>query len=198
MNTNTELELEDLFHELSMADRRACVDLLDQLVRTYPRFAHELTDFAVELAYDDVRREATDVKPVEETDPMVARAMSRLHNRMYEVRQKSATNPYASLSPAQLRALGTDLRANTLFVMMLRDRRIQAETLTPGFRRHTAKLLGVPEAVVAAHHAAPPLIPKENRFKSEGKPEVSGQETFEQALASCGLTDEQQRFLLSL
>ena len=138
MNTNTELELEDLFHELSMADRRTCVDLLDQLVRAHPRFAHELTDFAVELAYDNVRREAADVKPVEETDPMVARAMSRLHNRMYEVRQKSAANPYASLSPAQLRALGTNLQANTLFAMMLRDRRIQPQTISPGFRRHAA------------------------------------------------------------
>ena len=129
---------------------------------------------------------------------MVARAMSRLHNRMYEVRQKSVANPYASLSPAQLRALGTDLQANTLFVMMLRDRRIRPETISVGFRRHTAKLLGVSEAVVAAHHAAPPMIPKENRFKSEGKPEVSGQESFEQALVSCALNDEQQRFLMSL
>ena len=198
MNTNTGLELEDLFHELSMADRRTRVDRLDELVRLCPQFAHDLTDFAVELAYDDVRSEATDVKPVEETDPMVVRAMSRLHNRLYEVRQKPAANPYASLSPAQLRELGTNLQANTLFVMMLRDRRIQPNTISRGFRQRTAKLLGVSEAVVTAHHAAPPVLPKENRFKSEGKPEVSGQESFEQALVSCALTDEQQRFLLSL
>jgi hypothetical protein len=198
MNTNTELGLEDLFHELSMTDQRTCVDRLDELVRIFPRFAHELTDFAAELAFDNVRREEGGVKLVEETDPMVARAMSKLHNRMYEVRQKPVVNPYASLSSTDLRGLGTKLQANTLFVMMLRDRRIRPETISVGFRRHTANLLGVSEAVVAAHHMAPPVIQRENRFKSEGKPEVSGQESFENALVSCELTDEQQRFLLSL
>lgn len=218
MNTNREPALDDLYYEVAMIEPSARVDFLDQLVRTHPEHARELTDFAVELAFDDLKHKETITHVAADSDPIVMRAMSKLQNRLYELdnepkalldpsrhqlqgrpnKEKAPVNPFGSLTHVEIRTVAKKLNANTLLVAKLRDRHIRPDTISPGFRQHTAEVLGVPEPVVTAHFAAAPEIRPDGLFKSDHKPEAIKQESFKDAVASCGLTEEQQRYLLSL
>jgi hypothetical protein len=51
---------------------------------------------------------------------------------------------------------------------------------------------------VIAHFAASQPAPARQFFKAESKPSAGGQQTFEEAVRSCGLTEAQQQALLEL
>jgi hypothetical protein len=178
-------------------------------VRRYPEFASDLTEYAIALALDAIAAQNEPVdKPSAVTTPSVSRAMSRFHNRLYAVRKETdaeaakvapaVENPFAKLTRSEIRALGQRLHANTVFVMKLRDRHIRRETMTEGFLRRIADELGVLLENIVAHFAAPAYIPSSAHFKAETQPEAGEKQTFEAAVRSCGLTPEQQNFLLNL
>ena len=70
--------------------------------------------------------------------------------------------------------------------------------MTSGFQRRVAEELKAPLEIVFAHFAASQSAPARQFFKAESKPSAGGQQTFEEAVRSCGLTEAQQRALLEL
>jgi hypothetical protein len=204
-----EARLEDAFYALSVAKAVPDAETLDQLVRQYPQFAAELTEMAVDLALDALcdNEDANSSSP-SEPSPAVLKAMSRFHNALHAVRSEppgrrattgeQAENPFAQLSRPDLRLLGQRLNANTVFVLKLRGRLIESETLTEGFKRRVADELKVPLDLVIAHFEGQSTVGAQVHYKSDQKPEVIKKQTFEEALRSSGLTDEQQNYLRSL
>jgi hypothetical protein len=208
--------LMDAFYALSIAQDVPDAKLLDDIVRRYPEFGKELTDFAIALAVDALRGErvsdaveaALDPRVV---SPAVSRAISHFQNRLYAVTMgvhaaeaKRATaaadtpNPFLALPRQEFRALAERLNANAVFVGKLRDRQVDPRTMTPGFQRRVADELKAPTDVVIAHFAASQSAPARQFFKAESKPSSGGQQTFEEAVRSCGLTPAQQQALLEL
>jgi hypothetical protein len=58
--------------------------------------------------------------------------------------------------------------------------------------------MDIPEETLTAYLFAVPKISQARQFyKAEGKPIVTARQTFEQAVQNSGLSDEQQRRLLS-
>jgi hypothetical protein len=170
----------------------------------------EDTDMAVELALEALADRGEEPAPeeVSVTSAAVGRAMSRFQNRLYAVtkpRQPANTNtapdspnPFSSLGRTELRSLGGRLGGNTVFAMKLRDRVIDPDTMTEGFRRHVADEMRAPLDVVVAHFAGRSQIAAHAHYKAEQKPEIGRKQSFEEAVRSSGLTPEQQAFLLSL
>ncbi len=218
MMTNRDSALDDLYYELTLLDASARVDFLEELVRDHPEHARELTDFAVDLAFD-ARSDAEETPEMAaEDDPMVMRAMSKFQSLLYEADQPAtapmngvsheaarrranvaeAANPFAELDHVGIRRVAKELNAPTLLVIKLRDRHILPATISSGFRKKTAEALGVPEPMLTAHLMAPPVAHHAERYKSERKPEATTQQTFEEAIDSLGISDEQRRYLLSL
>jgi hypothetical protein len=201
--------LRSVLYELALAKPAPDAALVDEFVRRYPEYASDLTEYAIELALDAIaaRHESVDM-PVAVTSPGVSRAMSRFRNRLYAVRQETdaeaakaapaVENPFAELNRPAMRALAQRLHANTVFVMKLRDRLITVDTMTESFLRRIADELGVLLENIVAHFAAPAYIQSSAHFKAETKPEAGEKQTFEEAVRSCGLTPEQQNFLLNL
>jgi hypothetical protein len=203
------IPLRNVLYELALAKPIPDAALVDEFVRRYPEFASDLTEYAIALALDAIAAQNEPVdKPSAVTTPSVSRAMSRFHNRLYAVRKETdaeaakvapaVENPFAKLTRSEIRALGQRLHANTVFVMKLRDRHIRRETMTEGFLRRIADELGVLLENIVAHFAAPAYIPSSAHFKAETQPEAGEKQTFEAAVRSCGLTPEQQNFLLNL
>ena len=58
--------------------------------------------------------------------------------------------------------------------------------------------LGCYWSSLVAHFAAPAHIQRGTHFKAETQPEAGEKQTFEEAVRSCGLTPEQQSYLLNL
>jgi hypothetical protein len=199
----------NVLYELALAKPAPDAALVDEFVRQYPEYASELTEYAIELALDAIAapNEPMDM-PVATTTLSVSGAMSRFRNRLYAVRKKTEAeaaeaapaieNPFAKLNRPAMRALAQRLHANTVFVMKLRDRLITGDTMTESFLRRIADELGVLLENIVAHFAAPAYIQSSAHFKAETKPEVGEKQTFEEAVRSCGLTPEQQNFLLNL
>ena len=188
--------------------------LLDNVICQYPEFGKELTEFAIAVAIDALRGErvvedaegAVDPNAV---SPAVSRAMSHFQNRLHAVTAGAAAkstradiadapNPFSGLPRREFRALAARLNANTVFVGKLRDRQIDPDTMTPGFQRRVADELQAPLDVVVAHFAALPGSPTGQFFKAEDKPSTGAQQSFEEAVRSSGLNEDQQKFLLEL
>ena len=189
--------------------------LLDNVVRRYPEFGEELTEFAIAIAIDALRGE----RVVEDSggsidpsavSPAVSRAMSHFQNRLHSATAGAAgarstradvadaPNPLLSLPRNEFRAFAARLNANGVFVSKLRDRQIDPATMTLGFQRLVAEELSVPLDVVVAHFAARPAAPIRQLFKAEGKPSTGAQQSFAEAVRSSGLNEAQQKFLLEL
>jgi hypothetical protein len=214
MNTQTIRSagsLQDALYALALAKPAPDAAVLDDLVRRYPQHAAQLTDMAVALALDVLadRDDEPINKDVTGASPAVARAMSRFHNRLFTERNSlqaadtnptpaEGANPFSSLARADLRDFGSRLRSNTVFAMKLRDRLIDPDTMTDGFRRHVADTMRAPLEVVVAHLAGRSEMAAQTRYKAEQKPVVGRKQSFEEAVRSSGLSPEQQAFLLSL
>ena len=207
--------LREAFYFLSTAQEVPDARLLDDLVRRYPQFGEELTDFAIAVAIDALRGDhvveaaESGVDPTS-VSPAVSRTMSHFQNRLYAVTTEEAKertahanvveapNPFSGLARSEFRALASRLNASAVFIGKLRDRQIDPATMTPGFQRRVADELKAPLDVVVAHFAARPAAPSGQFFKAEGKPSTSAQQSFEEAVKNSGLNEAQQKSLLEL
>lgn len=216
--TSRSPSVRDAFYELSMSMDMPDAQALDDAIRRYPEFADELTDFAVELALDCLGDTSDGAEPVADPNsvtPAVSRAMSKFHNRLHALRQaveqeisapsRSGTleayvNPLAQLSRAEFRAFAKGIGANALFAAKLRDRQIAPDTIPEGFSQVVSDELSVPVELIAAHFSATRRARTAGRqyYKAEGKPRDDERQSFEDAVRTSGLTDEEQRRLLSL
>lgn len=213
MNTiSSTAQLRDVLYAFSLAKPVPDAPLLDEFVKRYPQYAAEITDFAIEVAIDAAGDDDIEAEnPGTPVSPAVSRAMSRFQNRLFEVEHgksagataasavaSAAENPFARLDRTAFRGLATRLDVSTLFVAKLRDRRINPTTITPGFRKRIADELSVPLDLVVAHFAARPEGQTPQFYKAEQKPTTVAQQSFEEAVRSSGLTDEQQRHLMNM
>lgn len=207
--------LRDALYAMSFAQPVPDAALLDAIIRRFPQHAEILTDFAVELAMDALRGDdeaeaQEDAINLDHVSAVVSRAMSRFQNRLHAGRQVSTSladrdlsatdivNPFVSLDRTAFRSLGTRLGANTVFVAKLRDRQVDLSGMSDGFRRKVADELRAPIEVVVAHFAAGQALTGRQFFRAEGKPEAGEKQSFADAVRSSGLTEDQQRLLLSL
>lgn len=199
----------DVLYALALAMPTPDPKTLDAFVRRHPQHAAALTEFAVQLALssatlgDEEGDEAVDGA----VSPAVSRAISHFQNVSFELERKglseapiSFTNPFTSLSTEEFRAYATTLGANSIFVMKLRDGRIDPESLDarPGFCRIAAAGLDIPVEALMAHVRSGPTVNAQQLHKSASKPVAQKRETFEEAVRSSGLTPEQQRHLLDM
>jgi hypothetical protein len=67
------VNLREALYTLTMAQRVPDADLLDDVIRCYPTYANELTDFAIELALDALLGDAAADAAQSALDPEAAR-----------------------------------------------------------------------------------------------------------------------------
>ncbi len=216
MNTLTRspTPLRDVLYELSLAKDLPDAELLDEFIRRYPEHARALTEFAIELVIERLGGEepAGAVARPKTASAAVSRAMSTYQNALHSNRAAKATSgverveqtasvvsPFAALDRKAFRQLAHDMHANTLFLCKVRDRQIDHKTLTGGFIRFLAdKLKCVIETLTAYLAAEAPPVLDRQFCKAEEKPVTGQRQSFEEAVRTSGLTEEQQRYLLGL
>jgi hypothetical protein len=200
--------LDDVLYEFSLASAVPDAAVLDEFARKYPEYAEVLTDLAVDIALDTLRGDK-EPAPIEAAmSPAVSRAMARFSNQLFAVRQSqgrltrastsSVQNPFTGLSRSDIRSFTEGLHCNTVFALMLRDQQIDPATITKGFVGAVASELHAPIELVAAHFASQAQAMAPQLFKADHKPQQGLQISFERAVKESGLTEEQQKYLLSL
>ena len=144
--------MREAFYVLSTAQDVPDAKLLDDIVRRYPQFSEELTEFAIDIAVDALSGERA-VEAAEAAidpsvvSPAVSRAMSHFQNRLHALtttgagathgesarsKRADAPNPFLGLPRKEFRALAERLNANGVFICKLRDRQIDPDTMTLG------------------------------------------------------------------
>lgn len=209
MMTDSTKNVSDVLYALALAMPVPDAKTLDEFVRRYPQHAEALTEFAVQLALepDPIGDEQGDEATDGAVSPAVSRAISHFQNVSFELEKKrgagapvAVTNPFESLSTEAFRAYAATLGANSIFVMKLRDGRIEPESICerPGFCRAAADGLNIPVEALMVHVRSEPSVNARQLHKSDGKPVALKRETFEEAVRNSRLTPEQQRHLLEL
>ena len=205
----------EALYALAMAGKMPDAGVLDDIVRQYPQFSRELTEFAVELALDSLVEDGAVEPAVDPTkvSPAVSRAMSAFHNRLYSLRQESEAavtepmpssdlveNPFTGLDRREFRALAGRIGGNTVLVAKLRDQQIDPATIPDGFKRCVSNALNLPVHMLSAHLEASPTATSESLqfYKADHRPRQDERQSFADAVKGSGLTDEQQRHLLGL
>jgi hypothetical protein len=202
--------LQNALYELTRDNEIPTPEALERSSRQYPQFAEALTEFAISLvlgvADDDRRHVETDAER-----NLVSKAMSNFQNGLYDLMHGplEAASPsgvpnanevedlFAKMDKKGFRALVTRLDATSVFVMKIRDRQIRPETMSKGCLGWIAREIGtVPEHLVA-HLSMPAQVQAGVRWKSDVKPTAPGKQSFEEAVRSSGLSEEQQRRLFS-
>ena len=200
-------QLEDALYSLAVTDRAPTATALDKLIKAYPDYAEDLVDIFVEMTMDSfVSDDSTLSVIVEKTSPAVSRAMSRFNNRLHEVRSglsaqgpvATARNIFLSYTRGELEALAKEMNATLLFVIKLRDRVIDPATVSVGFKRMVAEKSKATLDEVMAHLSGPQVVHTASFYKSDQKPQVLRQQPFDEAIRQSGLTQPQQKYLLSL
>ena len=214
--TGSPMPLREALYALSLDERDLNADVLDDYIRLYPEHAEALTEFAIEVAVDALSGSPA-VEAVEtvahptQRSPAVSRAMSRFQNRLHSVQQTAVTaatrpsadvggaaNPFASLDRGAFRALAQDLQANTVVVAKLRDRQVDPDTIPSTFLRRLSELLNTSIDAIVAHFRAPMRPQLGLQFlKADRKPDSVSRQSFEEAVRTSDLNEEQQRHLLS-
>jgi hypothetical protein len=215
--TRSPAPLRDVLYEFSLAKEVPDAELIDAFVRRYPEHAAAVTDFAIELVLDSLQRDEGEQERLDPVNvsPVVSRAMSRFQNKLHEVEADRVTaaqpasraappadvsNPFARFGRDDFRAVARQLNVNTVFLCKLRDRQIDPMTMTNGFKHHVAEGVKATFDVMVTHLAGSPQTagPQPQYYKATEKPDAGTQQSFEDAVRSSGLTEEQQRYLLSL
>jgi hypothetical protein len=208
--TRSATPLDDAIYALAQIGPDLDATSLDSLVRRYAEHAGTLTELAIELVLDALEEGQGEVVEPQTPDMIaaVSQAMSHFHNQLYVVEAKARAaqaqtlarpqNPFASWGRDELRAFGVRLGANTVFAMKVRDCQIEADTMTLGFKKHVAEAAMAPLELIVAHFAGDSRVAAQTRFKSDQKPEVGKKQTFDEALRTSRLTEQQQAFLKSL
>lgn len=210
----TQTSLRDAMYAMSMAKAVPDAELLDEFARLYPQHADALTEFAIELAIDSLMHRSDEEAVPADADAIssvVSRVMSQFENQLYERRQArmatpparaataSVANPFATLDRPGFRALASKLDINNAFLSKLRDRTIEPISIPKAYCRHLALEMDEDTEAMIAHLYAPQESVAAGRqlYKSEGKPAATARQSFEEAVKTSGLSEEQQCRLLS-
>lgn len=221
MTATPAMPLDDVLNAFALAKAVPDAETLEEFTRKYPAYADALTEFAVDLLLDNAIPDEAEIgdDDGQGVSPAVSRAISFFQNAVYELENKPAAplrsvaqpknlfaavaqpkNLFADMDRARFRSVASSLHANNTFMIKLRDRTMEPDTVTTrtGFCRKVAEEAEAPIDLVIAHFNGPQVIAQGQRFKSDNKPALGKRETFEEAVRNSGLTDEQQAYLLGL
>jgi hypothetical protein len=210
MTATPTMPLDDVLYAFAMAQPVPDPGTLEEFTRKYPAYADDLTEFAVDLLLDNaIEDEAGETDDDDSVSPAVSRAISHFQNALYELEKKpipalqpvpQTKNPFADMDRTRFRSVANGLHANNTFLIKLRDRTIEPDTVTSrtGFCEKVARETGEPIYLVIAHFKGPPVLARGQHFKSDEKPALSARETFEEAVRNSDLSPEQQSYLLGL
>ncbi|GAB1078755.1 MAG: hypothetical protein SStaBPW_06400 [Shewanella algae] len=165
-------------------------------LKRYPQFRESLIDLSIELfttpSFDEI---STDVESAECAKLAWSKFQSMLNPEDPAAVASSIDNPLYRLSKQDFREVAAQLGINRLLLSQLRDNAILVATIPQKFLVLLAVQLHVSVEVLRRALDAPPTVASGQRFKASGKPSVGKKVSFEDALASSGLSEEQQTVL---
>lgn len=163
---------------------------LEKYIRRFPQFAVELVDLSHEL----LRNGSVDDSPLSESEAAQIAAAWRVH---VAARPDVAVDLFASIDVAKSRQIAATLGVPRQVITAFRERRVDVASVPRRFLRRLADCIGASlDELVASIALA--LSPRPIRsYRSDEKPIVEKQVSFERVLIDAGVSDEQRTALMA-
>lgn len=196
MNTeNSRLDEEEVLHAFSVEPMHDRVTLEHYLNR-YPEHALALVDCSIELMMD-ASHSGEEVQV--SSDQVVDQAWQQFQAAMGSAQGTAAVaNPFAQLQPSAFKSMARKLDISNLFLIRVRERAIDAATIPRRFVQKLAVELSANADAVSDYLRSPPTVTSTLSFRSNVKPEVAAQISFDQAVETSQLTPAQKEALQAL
>ncbi|VGC35893.1 hypothetical protein [Klebsiella pneumoniae] len=199
MKAKSKASREAVLHAFSKEANRN-EDTLANYLECYPEYRESIIDLSVELlttpAFENLSDEA-------HADERAKKAWLTFQSMLNpedpaSAATQSTINPLARIDAGKFKVLAVHLNVSRRFLSRLRDNAIQVETIPKQFLELLAQQLRVSVEVLRTTLTAPSAIAAGQRFKASGKPVAGQKVTFEDALATSGLTESQQNILRTM
>lgn len=174
---------------------------LEAYAKDHPELRRELTELAVEMVLEPSR-------PLPAADASTKRIVSSALDRF---RAKSELKSPATIAGAgaptdvferfvglAFPQLAARLELSPVFLIKLQDGLIEAVGFPRALIKSIAEEVGHGVEAIQALLDQPAAIPTGTMAKADGKPEAGSKQSFEEAVATSGLTPEQQKRLLEM
>jgi hypothetical protein len=168
---------------------------LEHYLSQYPEHRQALVDCSIELMMN-ASRAGEDVQV--SSDQVVEQAWRQFQAAMGSAQSSVIANPFAQLTPTAFKSMAKRLDISNLFLIRVRERAIDAATIPRRLVQRLAAELGATADAVSAYLGSPPSITSGQSFRSNVKPEVAAQISFEQAVETSQLTPAQKEALRAL
>lgn len=165
-------------------------EILERYLREYPHFSNELVDLSRELSRVPDGAE----RPMSLQEQAMVEAAWQQH---MPIETKSAKDPLADLSVAQLREIAVQLDVPRQVVTAFRERRIVATSVPRRFLTRMAAALNCTVDLLVSTLTLPSGAVLARSYKSDGKPSAETAATFERLLIDAGVSEEKRTALLA-
>ncbi|WP_439590286.1 hypothetical protein [Hydrogenophaga sp.] len=169
---------------------------LERYLNQYPEHALALVDCSIELMMD-ASHSGEEVQI--SSDQVVDQAWQQFQAAIGSAQGTAAlANPFAQLQPTAFKSVARKLDISNLFLIRVRERAIDASTIPRRFVQKLAAELGATTDAVSAYLRSPPTMTTSLSFRSNVKPEVAAQISFDQAVETSQLKPAQKEALQAL
>lgn len=168
---------------------------LENYLRQYPEHSDALVDCSIELMMD--ASHAGDVATAS-SDQIIEQAWQQFQSTIGSAQSTAVVNPFAQVNSTAFKSIAKRLDISNLFLIRLRERAIDASTIPMRFVQRLAVELGATTDAMMIYLRSPPGIVSRQSFRSDVKPSVTTQISFEQAIETSQLTPAQITALQAL
>ena len=165
-------------------------EILERYLREYPHFSNELVGLSRELS----RGPAGAERPMSLQEQAMVEAAWQQH---MPIETKSAKDPLADVSVAQLREIAVQLDVPRQVLTAFRERRVVATSVPRRFLTRMALALNCTVDLLVSALTTPSGPALARSYKSDGKPSAETAATFERLLIDAGVSEEKRTALLA-
>ena len=195
MNTSSpQFTEQDVLFSFSEEENRDAATL-EIYLKQYPEYREALVALSVELLVSPVDETVQEANVVSEES--IGNVWSKFQSLLnpsdpVSIRSSSVENPLAKLDQKSFISLAKSLGVSRAFLARLRDGTIVMATIPAKFIDSVSGALEIGADTLRSALQAPPTISTQARFKSDNKPTAEAQITFDEAIESSGLSEDQK------
>jgi len=195
MNTSSpQFTEQDVLFSFSEEENRDAATL-EIYLKQYPEYREALVALSVELMVSPVDETVQEANVVSEES--IGNVWSKFQSLLnpsdpVSIRSSSVENPLAKLDQKSFISLAKSLGVSRAFLARLRDGTIVMATIPAKFIDSVSGALEIGADTLRSALQAPPTISTQARFKSDNKPTAEAQITFDEAIESSGLSEDQK------
>lgn len=197
MKKPADIVVDDILYAFSVEKNRD-KDTLKKYLQKYPEYKEELIDLSIELLSASTEQGFSRAG--------ISKSASIAWDKFQAILPSSDPlssnsiefNPLATLDRPAFRSLAIKLGLNTLFLTMLRDRTIKGSTIPINFVILVSDAIGESVEVMKTALSGPPVISSATSYKADAAPIAENQITFDEAINSSQLTEQQKAALMAM